>query len=403
MTAPAARTVRAPAGGVGLLAIRFVVMAGSGAAIVGSILRLAHDGERWLLTTIFLATTMSFLAMGWLIAERRRGNAVGRLILVLGTMLATYVACDGWVWFGGHGDAYAALVVSLLDGPMFITLALLFLRFPSGRLPGARWTLLEACAAGLAGLVLAGAALRPGPFLYYTELENPLPAGPNPITAAWDLLYGGLVACVAAAALSLIGRWRRAGVLERAQLKWAAWAAAIVVGAMTTYGLASGPSQFSDLGDLSVGIGLGLFPIAIGIAILRYRLFEIDRIISRTVSWTLTTSAIAGLFAVTVVVVQTAIAPFSDSDGLAVAISTLAAAAAFGRVRNRVQAVVDHRFNRARYDIQHVVDAFAEQLRGNLDLAGVTAGLVGAADTAVRPAAAAVWLLPPASPQRERS
>ena len=341
---------------------------------------------------VFVVTTLSFLVVGGLIVERRRGNAVGTLVLVLGFLIASYVVLDAWVRLEAPSHRYAALAVSLLDGPMFLSVALLFLRFPDGRLPGPRWSWVVGASTLLASLVFIGAALRPGPFLFYTWLDNPLPAVPNPVTAAWDAIYGLLVGCVALAALSLVGRWRRAGQLERAQLKWVAAAGTLVALAMLTYGMSVGPSQSSEAGDLAVGLTLGIFPVAIGLAILRYRLYEIDRIISRTIGWAVTTGVIVAVFAGVVVGLQGILGPVTGGNTLAVAGSTLIAAAIFQPLRRRVQRAVDRRFNRARYDAQRTVDGFAERLRNEVDLGTLRSALSATADDAVRPFSATVWL-----------
>ena len=151
----------------------------------------------------------------------------------------------------------------------------------------------------------------------------------------------------------------------------------------------------ADLGWLGGIISLSLIPVAIGIAILRYRLYEIDRIISRTIGWAVVTGLLVAVFAVVVVVLQAVLAPFTNENTLAVAASTLVAfAALFQPLRRRVQRAVDRRFDRARYDGQRTVDAFAEHLRSDVDLASLRGSLAATADQAVRPASASVWLSP---------
>ena len=200
--------------GVPRLMTRLLIAATVAAVIGSGGLRLIHEPSGSHLVVVFVATTLSFLVVGGLIVERRRGNVVGTLVFVLGLLIAAYVVLDAWVRLEAPGHRYVALAVSLLDGPMFLALALLFLCFPDGRLPGQRWSWIVGTSGVLATLVLIGAALRPGPFPYYTWLENPLPAMPNPVTAAWDAIYGLLVGCLAIAAFSLMSRWRRAGQLE---------------------------------------------------------------------------------------------------------------------------------------------------------------------------------------------
>ena len=175
-------------------------------------------------------------------------------------------------------------------------------------------------------------------------------------------------------------------------MKWVAAAAALVALAMLTYGLSAGPSQYSEAGDFSVGLALALFPVAIGIAILRYRLYEIDRLISRTISWALTTGAIAALFAGVVIGLQGILGPVTGGNTLAVAGSTLVAATVFQPLRRRVQGAVDRRFNRARYDAQRTADGFAERLRNSVDLETLRLALSATADGSVHPSSSSVWL-----------
>ena len=379
MTRSAGTIELARRGGVARLATRLLIAATVLAVIGGSGVRLVHDPSSGHLVVVFVVTTLSFLVVGGLVVERRRENLVGVLVLVLGLLIASYVVFDAWVRLEAPGHRYVALAVSLLDGPMFLALALLFLRFPDGKLPGPGWSWIVAASGVLASLVLIGAALRPGPFPYYTWLENPLPAVPNPITAAWDAIYGLLVGCVAIASFSLVGRWRRASRLERTQLKWVAAAGTLVALAMLTYGLSAGPGQYSEAGDLSVGLALALFPIAIGIAILRYRLYEIDRLITRTIGWTLTTGLIVAMFAGTVIGLQGILAPVTGGNTVAVAASTLTVAALFQPLRRGVQRVIDRRFDRARYDAQRTVEAFAARVRDEVDLSTLRATLATSA------------------------
>ena len=133
-------------------------------------------------------------------------------------------------------------------------------------------------------------------------------------------------------------------------------------------------------------------PVTIGIAVLRYRLYEIDRIISRTIGWALVSGILVAVFAGVVVALQTVLAGITQGETLAVAASTLVAFAIFQPVRRRVQSAVDRRFDRARYDAQRTVDTFAEHLRSEVDLGRLRSALVVTADRAVRPVGAAIWL-----------
>ena len=185
-------------------------------------------------------------------------------------------------------------------------------------------------------------------------------------------------------------RYRQAGTVERQQLKWFGLVAGVAVVTFVISIPNNGP-----ISDAAWALGLAmlpLLPIAIGIAILRYHLWDIDRIVSRTVGWALTTGLIGSLFAGLIVTLQAMLAPVTNESSLAFAASTLAAAALFQPARRRIQAAVDRRFNRSRYDAQATVDAFAEHLRDELDLVTLHGTLAASADEAVRPAGISVWL-----------
>ena len=138
--------------------------------------------------------------------------------------------------------------------------------------------------------------------------------------------------------------------------------------------------------------GIALVPVALAVAVLRYRLYEIDRVISRTLGWAIVTALLAGVLVGGIVILQAVLAPFTNENTIAVAASTLVAAALFQPLRRRVQRAVDRRFDRARYDGQGTVDAFAEHLRSDVDLGSLRSSLAATADNAVRPTSAAVWL-----------
>jgi hypothetical protein len=355
---------------------------------------LTQAGGPVVVAIVFALATTSFLVAGWLICERRPGNLVGPIVLALGLLLGAFIVADAWIRYPGArpGIPALALAVSVSDGLYFFIIAMLFLHFPDGRPPGPRWRYLVWVMAALATITFIGALTRPGPFPYYGWLENPLNPPDSPIPAVWELAYGATVLCVAFAALSMLARWRRAGAIERAQLKWAAAAAVLVATAMVTYGAGAGPSNYSEVGDLAVGVTLGMFPIAIGIAVLRYRLYEIDRIISRTLGWALVTGVLVGVFAILVVTLQAVLAPLTDNNTLAVAASTLVAFALFQPLRRRVQRAVDRRFDRARYDGQRTVEAFAERLRNQVDLRDVERDFTTTVAGALNPSSATLWI-----------
>lgn len=374
--------------------LRALVAAGLVVAGIGVIGLIGAGASVAWVSAAFLVVTTTYLVIGLLIIERRPGNLVGPLILALGAIITAYLVLDSFMRQPGPPPAsdLAALVVYTMDGPMFFLIGMLFLFFPDGRLPSPRWRVLVALDVVLMAAVAVGALFRPGSFAYYPWLENPLGDSANPLFALWEPAYVLIVLVVAVSALSLLGRWRRGSPVERAQLKWVAASAVLVAGAMLFYGGTAGPGQYSQAGDLSVGAALTLFPVAIGIAVLRYRLYEIDRLISRTLGWAIVTALLVAVFAAVVVALQAVLAGFTQGQTLAVAASTLVAFAMFQPVRHRVQAAVDRRFDRSRYDAQRTVDVFGEALRNEVDLVRLRVALVQTAGGAVHPLTAAVWL-----------
>jgi hypothetical protein len=205
------------------------------------------------------------------------------------------------------------------------------------------------------------------------------------------LTFAALPFALLLAVAAVIVRMRRSVGVERAQLKWFV-AANIAVGAFWTLSLAGVARPNPTIFDVLAAGSLSLPPIAVGVAILRYRLFEIDRIISRTLSWAAVTGLLGAVFVGLVVGLQALSADITGTNTLAVAASTLAVAALFQPLRRRIQSAVDRRFNRARYDAQRTTDAFSEQLRNEVDLVRLRAAVVDTVEEAVRPVRATVWL-----------
>jgi hypothetical protein len=210
-----------------------------------------------------------------------------------------------------------------------------------------------------------------------------------------DTTFFLIVVLVLATVVSLFVRLRFAQGMERQQLRWfAASIALAVVGVAFGVAISSILPGSSDTGLawILVIFAFATTPTAVGLAVLRYRLYEIDRIISRTLAWALLTSFLGALFAGLVVGLQALSTTFTSSNTLAVAASTLIVAALFQPLRRRLQVGVDRRFNRATYDAQQTVDAFAEHLRNEVDLARLRSALIVTVDDAVHPETSNVWL-----------
>ncbi|MGK2851699.1 MAG: hypothetical protein ACSLFN_12410 [Candidatus Limnocylindrales bacterium] len=343
---------------------------------------------------LYGAIAIVFIAVGWLIAERRPGNAVGALLVTFGGAFAWYLPADSYLdLWGDHPAAvFGALFISALDAPMFILLALILIHFPDGRLPSARWQPTRSLAAVGVALTIVGHALDARPMPLFPEYSSPFGIAGFP---GHELVYAAYVVMLVVLVLgawSLLTRWRRGDPLTRVQIKWVA-AAALVMLVAEIFNVATfDPRNLNAVTTVVSSITIALIPIAIGIAVLRYRLYAIDRIVSRTIAYGIVSAVLGAVFAVCILALQGLLAPFTDEQTIAVAASTLAVFALFQPLRRRVQGIVDRRFDRARYDADHIVATFAARLRGDIDLSAVNAEIVGSADAAVRPSVASIWV-----------
>jgi hypothetical protein len=361
----------------------------------------------FLVISTFLASNL--LVVGAFIAVHRPGNAIGSVLLACG-LTATisftgsdYAALDRLM--GGDrlpGVALVTWVSTWTFVPTVILLAIVLpLTFPDGNLPSPRWRPALLLILALVSLNWVQAAFAPGQLqVGDVAIENPLGWRP-PYDRIPDI--AGAVGTAAApfafafAIAGLTARFRRSGPVERAQLKWFALAAGIA-------GIAFAPAVFnvglvSDLG-WAVGLSaLACLPIAIGIAIVRYRLYDIDRVISRTIAYALTTGAVVVVFGALVLSLQAVLAGVTQGQAIPVAVSTLAAASLFQPVRRRIQGVVNRRFNRARVDAEQTVAAFAERLRDDVDLDRLGSAIESTVVTSLQPSTLGVWLRPTGSAQ----
>jgi hypothetical protein len=338
----------------------------------------------------FIPVTLAFALVGALVAVRA-GNRLGWLFLAgavvtaLSVAAKTYAARTPAAELPGAAWAGWALTVSLgVAAPLLFLIPLLF---PDGRPPSPRWRPVV-WAAVLAGLAEAvSSAISDVNFTSnFPHLRDPVVLV-APLTALYNqaLLVGPLV--FVTGAVAMIVRFRRSGPEQRQQLKWFVYAsvlAALVVFAAGEWGGNNPLPEFE--------ITVPLIPVAVGIAILKYRLYDIDRLISRTLAYAIVTGLLIGVYTA-LVIVATEVLKFSTPP--AVAIATLAAAALFSPLRRRVQRAVDKRFNRVRYDAELTVAAFATRLRGAVDLDTVRAELLGTVDSAVQPAHLSVWTAGP--------
>jgi hypothetical protein len=355
-------------------------------------------------TAIGRVPFMAFATVGALILSRRPSNVIGWLCWAIGlaVSLSDFGSASAARSIGTDPDRlFAGLVLYQLGQVMFLLpllglLPLLVLLFPTGRVPSRRWwPLVWAFAAGLV-LYAASVLFKPGP------LDHGLPINPLGLASAKGLLQlaGTLSALlfpifVALVLVSLVLRFRRARGDERQQLKWFTFAAALLV----VFG--------GGLGGIaervhSPYVGLGLFvivvsmiPVAIGVAVLRYRLYDIDRIINRTLVYGVLTAVLGLGYAAAVLALGQLFGGVGErTPSLAVAGATLAVAALFQPARRRIQTAVDRRFNRRKYNTAKTIQAYSTRLRDQVDLDTLSTELLVVVDQTMEPTQASLWLRP---------
>jgi hypothetical protein len=339
---------------------------------------------------------LGFTAIGAIVALRRPGNAIGWLLLAAGfiSALGAFALEYGVYAIVGRPTALPGGLVGAWFGSwswvLFITgiTPLVLLRFPDGRLLSARWrimswlTVLSVLATG------AFMAFKPGPLQLAAYADNAFAPLPTSVIDMLGTLGIGLAFPVMGGACwSLVVRFRRSTGIEREQIKWLAFSA-LPLGAV---GLASAILPDKLVQVVFVFLLLSV-PAGVGIAILRYRLYDIDVLINRALVYGTLSAMLVAIYVGTVVLLGAAIRPFTSGSELSVAVSTLATLAVVQPLRRRIQAGVDRRFYRSRYDAGQTLDAFSARLRDEVDLDAVRADLVEAVQRTVQPTHASVWL-----------
>ena len=342
-----------------------------------------------------VATIVIYAAVGVVVARAQPGNPVGWILLVFILLItvgmdAGYYAVLAYT-LGHHGLplAQVAVVLEPLWGPGVALFPLVILLFPDGRLMSRRWRWVLWAYAGLCACVLTAifgqtiAAVAD----HDVRLDSFGDVQSTSHPPGWAVVF---LVPIVVIWLSFVARqvlsWRRSTGERRQQLKWLACGAAITLVSFAV----SQALPTSAVGQL-FGIGVVALPVSIGVGILKYRLYEIDRIISRTLAYAVVTGLLVGVYAGLVLLATQVL---SLSSPVAVAASTLAAAALFSPLRRRVQRAVDRRFNRARYDADKIVAAFAAQLKDVVDLDAVRDDLAAVVQNALEPAHVLVWIRP---------
>jgi hypothetical protein len=352
-------------------------------------------------TAAGVAFVLAFTAVGVVVARREPRNPMGWLLI------AVPLAIEA----GNDGSQYATLDYTLHHGTLalgplavlltpswewaFVLLPLVILLFPDGR-PGAgwRWPLRAYLAAvvlviaGTLSVAVAAIGLRMPVDGNGNLVGLTRPSGANAWFGPVQVLGGAaVVLLVIASIVYQARRYRRASGERRQQLKWLAAGAASLVMCFVIDSATGGTAGL--LGGLLFSLGLSSLPLAMGVAILRYRLYEIDRLVSRTLSYAILTALLAGTFIGLIALTTNTLA---ISSRVGVAASTLAAAALFNPLRKRIQRLVDRRFNRARYDAEATVAAFTARLRDAVEIDTIRADLLDVVNRAVQPTHASVWI-----------
>jgi hypothetical protein len=356
------------------------------ASVLGPWLLLCDVGVQALLS-------LAFLTVGAFLAGRRPANPVGWLLLGWGLVMAFSAFTGAYVERGlvrdpgsVPGPDWAAWAEGVVWHPAFGLLAFLLLLFPDGRLPSRRWRPFAWFTAAVYLTLALSAAVAPGAVnLYYPEATPPvrLPVAGLADTA-FDWLLGGQLLVLFTALVSLVPRLRRAPGEERQQVKWFVYTVVTVVVLFIAGILVLGAGYLFPL--------FGLIPVSVAVAVFKYRLYEIDRLINRTLVYGLLTALLIGVYAGLVFLLGVVLDPAVGESSLAVAASTLAVAALFQPARRRLQGLVDRRFNRRRYDAARTVERFSGRLRDQVDLDTLSAELLEVVDQTVQPASASLWL-----------
>jgi hypothetical protein len=353
----------------------------------------------------FVPTVAAFSFIGGLIALRRPGNLIGWLLAVIGLLFAIVLACSAVARWGLEtGDLRKPVAEWISVGTSLWVIALgligtqLPLRLPDGRLPSPRWRWFSRISIALIAITLIGMGTQRG-------LVEGVPRIANPLGAAWAEPLAAtiflVIVCFVIGIAALFRRYRHASELDRVQLRWVALGGGVFLAVyLVTLPLPGvlGASEDSPTADLITTISQTAFaalPIAIGYAILRHRLYDIDVVVNRTLVYGALTATLAGTYLGSVLLLQFLLGGITGDSGLAVAGSTLAVAALFRPARAHIQAAVDRRFFRRKYDAQRTLEAFSSRLRDEVDLRALSSELGAVVRETLQPAHLSLWLRAP--------
>jgi hypothetical protein len=377
-----------------------LLLVSTGAALTAVEPHLPAGASSWAFRGFDGLLALTFATTGALLRRKVPASLVGRLLEASGVFTAVqYVTGEYAVaaltrsrpWPGGEAAAWVQTWEWVVA--MSLATTFLFLRYPDGQLPSARWRGVERAMAVAVTAGAAAQAIKPGRIENLAFVDNPLGAHAAWVAPAAGVGMLAFSLSLAISAASLFARRRTVDSVVRAQLRWLAYSASVVAALLLVSGsvtLAAG-SHGGISKSLQVALVVSVLglPVSICIAVTRYRLFDIDRLVSRTVSYAAVTAVLVGVY-VGVVVLATRVLPFSSSFG--VAASTLIAAALFSPLRRSVQGAVDGWFNRSRYDAARIVDAFAGRVREAVTVELIRAHLGDVVDRTMQPSHVSVWI-----------
>jgi len=390
-----------------LVGVQFALGCAVAAYAASAVLLYGRPGG--LSLVILLAAYVPFTGVGSILVARRPRNVIGWVLLGMGwTFAVSFLPIDATA----HelqtltASTLQVAIAWLTDWTVSLTFALfatLAFSFPTDRLARGRWRRFVVLVLVLIwGTVIVSAVwpvltVMPADTTGFVEIPNPIGLLPQRIlgmglpSQSIGIAVLPLVIVVSIAAIA--GRYAGARDLERLQLRGrVAAGGSIAVAIPVGLAIVVVFDQAGDIAWVPASLAFMLPPIAIGIAVTRYRLFEIDRLISRGLSWAVLSGSLLAIYAGAVLLLQTVLGDVIQGQTVAVAGSTLLATALFQPLRRRVQTAVDHRFNRARYDAERTTTDFAERLRDEMDLASVSGDIIGVVDTALHPSTIDVWI-----------
>lgn len=347
----------------------------------------------------------AFMGVGVLIAYKRPGHGVGWALILAGSAflletvfvsyadLALYTELEAGYPAGGIAAALGSPMWTGIMAGVFM----LLVYFPTGRAPSRLWSVVARVSLLCYGVVALGIILGPTLEDSFDGLENPLTVDTGGVMELLSMLAVAFsMLTFMAAAASILIRFRRSHGEERQQHKWLALAAVALLAALP-YGYSGG---FVGLPGLLMVVALLATPVAVGIAVFRYRLYEIDRLLNRGLVYALLTATLVLTYAGVVLALQAILSPINGSSDLAIAVTTIVVAAMFQPVRRRMQSAVDRRFNRHDYDAARALERFAGRMRSEIDLATLEQELVGVLEETVQPQSMRLWLRPNSEPAK---